>query len=97
MISFRVRAYLIAILFGSCVVAHAEVPAEWQPRVVGGGNARVAVAAPKDLRFAHLSWPKAVRAADGTIVLATMPATGWCDWATAPTNPTPGCRPRWIT
>lgn len=67
---FRTLACLFAILIGSVSRAPGEVPAEWQPRIVGGGNARVAVTAPADLRFAHLSWPKAVRAADGTIVLA---------------------------
>ena len=47
-----------------------EVPQEYRPRIVGGGTARIAVEAPRDKRFAHLSWPKVVRRDDGTIVLA---------------------------
>ncbi len=34
------------------------------------GDPRIAVAAPEDARFAHLSWPKVVTAPDGTLVLA---------------------------
>lgn len=34
------------------------------------GDPRIAVPAPEDARFAHLSWPKVVTAPDGTLVLA---------------------------
>ena len=54
----------------------AEPPPVWAARVPGGGAiGRVVVPAPGDARFAHLSWPKAVRAKDGTIVLAYIAGT----------------------
>jgi hypothetical protein len=65
---FVAASLIVVFMFGS--PAFGEVPSEWRPKVVGGSEARVAVAAPTDERFAHLSWPKAHRAPDGTIVLA---------------------------
>ena len=54
----------------------AEPPSVWAARVPGGGAiGRVVVPAPGDARFAHLSWPKAVRAKDGAIVLAYIAGT----------------------
>ncbi len=46
----------------------AELPA-WAGSAPDGSPVRIAVTPPADPRFAHLAWPKAVRAADGTIVL----------------------------
>lgn len=48
-----------------------DAPA-WAARAPGAGAPRIAVAAPRDPRFAHLAWPKAVRAPDGTIVVACL-------------------------
>lgn len=47
-----------------------ESPPAWAARTPGGATGKVVVPAPKEPRFAHLSWPKAVRVQDGTIVLA---------------------------
>jgi len=43
-----------------------------RPGPVGGdyGQPRVVVPAPEDARYAHLAWPKIVRAKDGVLVLA---------------------------
>lgn len=47
----------------------------WKARNSSGGDVRVAVAAPADPRFAHLSWNKVVRTPKGTIVLACVAGT----------------------
>lgn len=69
------RVFLI-VLVGLIITAAnaAEPPAlpEWAARLPGGGTLRIAVPAPEEARFAHLAWPKAVRANDGTIVLAYL-------------------------
>lgn len=49
----------------------AESPA-WAGRAPNGDVVRVAVPAPENSRFAHLAWPKAVRTADGTLVLGYL-------------------------
>jgi hypothetical protein len=51
--------------------AEGQAPA-WAARQPEGGDVRVAVAPPQDKRFAHLAWPKAVRARDGTIVVGYL-------------------------
>jgi hypothetical protein len=52
----------------------AELPA-WAGRSPEGGRVRVAVAPPEGTRYVHLAWPKAVRTADGTIVLGYQAGT----------------------
>jgi hypothetical protein len=52
-----------------------DVAPAWAGRTPDGKAARVAVAAPENPRFAHLAWPKAVRTADGTIVLGYLAGT----------------------
>ncbi len=49
--------------------------AAWQARNPSGEVVRVAVPAPSDPRFAHLSWNKVVRTPKGTIVLACVAGT----------------------
>ena len=44
----------------------------WAARQPDGGTVRVAIEPPPGDRFAHLAWPKAVRARDGTIVVAYL-------------------------
>ena len=48
------------------------VLANTEPAAGDFGAPRLLVAPPADARFAHLSWPKIVRAADGTLVLACI-------------------------
>ncbi|MBM3858124.1 MAG: exo-alpha-sialidase [Verrucomicrobia bacterium] len=45
---------------------------DWAGRATDGKAARIAVPAPEDPRYHHLGWPKAVRTADGTIVLGFL-------------------------
>ena len=47
----------------------------WAGRAPKGDVVRVAVPAPENPRFAHLAWPKAVRTADGAIVLGYLAGT----------------------
>lgn len=58
------------------VYSHAAsaLPA-WAGRAPNGDPIRVAVAPPANPRFEHLAWPKAVRTADGTIVLGYLAGT----------------------
>jgi hypothetical protein len=53
-------------------MAAADVAPDWAGRAPDGTPARVAVASPDNPRFHHLGWPKAVRTADGTIVLGFL-------------------------
>ncbi len=48
----------------------ANVSVGGEPQGVDYGQPRLLVEAPKDLRFAHLAWPKIVKAPDGTLVMA---------------------------
>ena len=59
---------LLALALGA-VSLRAEAPPPWAGSAPGGGVVRIAVAPLNADRFAHLAWPKAVRTADGTIVL----------------------------
>lgn len=45
-----------------------------EPRAGDYGMPRVVVPAPQDARYAHLAWPKIVKAPDGTLVLAYVAA-----------------------
>jgi hypothetical protein len=49
----------------------AELP-DWAGRATNGDPVRIVVASPENPRFHHVAWPKAVRAADGTIVLGYL-------------------------
>lgn len=59
----------LGLLLAANGAAADELPA-WVATLTDGGQVRVAVPAPADPHFAHLSWCKAVRATDGTIVVA---------------------------
>ncbi len=47
----------------------------WAGKAPNGDVVRIAVEPPANPRFAHLAWPKAVRTADGTIVLGFLAGT----------------------
>jgi hypothetical protein len=66
----RSSCLLVLLPFVSALGA-AEPPA-WAGRAPNGDAVRIAVPAPENPRFAHLAWPKAVRTADGTIVLGFL-------------------------
>ena len=63
-----VHALFLSSLLVTAVALRAAPP-PWVGVAPDGSPARVAVGPKDDLRFAHLAWPKAVRTADGTIVL----------------------------
>src|SRR4051794_29115140 len=65
----RVAVMVAMTIVGS--VRAEEFPV-WAARQTDGGPVRIAVAPPKDPRFAHLAWPKAIRTKDGTIVVAYL-------------------------
>jgi hypothetical protein len=58
-------------LAGAWTLIAADLP-DWAGRAPDGTPARIAVPSPDNPRFHHLAWPKAVRAADGTIVLGCL-------------------------
>lgn len=78
----RCRQMLLAGVITAAAAAstHAAEPAPaasdplpaWAARLTGPGSVRIAVPAPENPRFAHLAWPKALRAPNGTIVLAYL-------------------------
>lgn len=45
---------------------------DWAGRAPDGAQPRIVVPAPENPRFHHLGWPKAVRTAEGTIVLGFL-------------------------
>lgn len=53
----------------------ATAPLPWAGRAPQGETVRIAVPPPSNPRFEHLAWPKAVRTADGTIVLGYQAGT----------------------
>lgn len=59
----------------AALAGRGDAAVAWQARNPSGDVVRVAVAAPADPRFAHLSWNKVVRTAKGTIVLACVAGT----------------------
>ncbi len=70
------RIVSLAVVFLSLwSTAVAEPLPAWAARATGGGAVRMAVPPPENPRFAHLAWPKAVRTADGTIVLGYLAGT----------------------
>lgn len=70
--SRSVLTALQVVTLSVCIAttARAEDLPAWAATLNDGGKVRVAVPPPSDPHFAHLSWCKAVRAPDGTIVLA---------------------------
>lgn len=66
---------LLSFLFGQTVALFASELPSWAGRAPNGDKVRIAVAAPENPRFSHLAWPKAVRTADGTIVLGYLAGT----------------------
>src|SRR4051812_8810139 len=69
-----VRVAAVAVLATAGTARGDELPA-WAAKQTDGGIVRIAVTPPKDPRFAHLAWPKAIRAKDGTIVVAYLAGT----------------------
>lgn len=64
------------LLLGFHLLARAAEPLPlWAGRSPTGEVVRIAVAPPANPRFEHLAWPKAVRTADGTIVLGFLAGT----------------------
>jgi len=64
------------LLLGFHLLATAAEPLPlWAGRSPTGEVVRIAVAPPANPRFEHLAWPKAVRTADGTIVLGFLAGT----------------------
>ncbi len=61
---------LILVLIPTITQA-ADLP-DWAGRASRGDSIRIVVPAPENPRFHHVSWPKAVRTADGTIVLGYL-------------------------
>jgi hypothetical protein len=60
-----------ALAWASPAFAAEALPA-WAAHQPDGGAVRIAIEPPAGERFAHLAWPKAVRARDGTIVVACL-------------------------
>jgi hypothetical protein len=65
----------LALLVASASAPAAEPLPAWAGRAPNGDTVRVAVSPAGNPRFAHLAWPKAVRTADGTIVLGYQAGT----------------------
>lgn len=59
----------------AALAGRSDGTAAWKARNPSGEDVRVAVPAPEDPRFAHLSWNKVVRTPKGTIVLACVAGT----------------------
>lgn len=72
--STLVQALAAGLLLALPLRAADDLPA-WAGRAPNGDTVRIAVAAPENPRFSHLAWPKAVRTADGTIVLGYLAGT----------------------
>ncbi len=68
------EAAIILTLFSLASAPHsfAEELPDWAARAPNGDPVRIAVASPENPRFHHLAWPKAVRTADGTVVLGYL-------------------------
>jgi len=71
----KYRTLPILALFAAVNVAIAAQPSPWAGRAPNGDVVRVAVEPPANKRFEHLAWPKAVRTADGTLVLGFLAGT----------------------
>jgi hypothetical protein len=75
MTSRRFNCCLAAAVLFASTQAFAEDLPPWAGRGTNGEVVRIAVTPPKNPRFAHLAWPKAVRTADGVIVLGYLAGT----------------------
>lgn len=67
--------FLLGLFLGG-VSLRADSPPAWAARNSSGETVRLAVPAPADRSVAHLSWPKAVRTASGTVILAFSAGQG---------------------
>jgi len=68
------RFSTLILLSIATAAAAADLP-PWAAHAPNGDSVRVAVTPPTNPRFEHLAWPKAVRTADGTIVLGYLAGT----------------------
>lgn len=59
----------------TALASRGDAAVAWQARNPSGEVVRMAVPAPTDPRYAHLSWNKVVRTAKGTILLACVAGT----------------------
>jgi hypothetical protein len=66
---------LLGLSLVSAAAASSALPA-WAARNPAGHPVRIAVPAPSDPSLAHLAWPKVVRTAQGTIILALCAGQG---------------------
>jgi hypothetical protein len=73
-LKFIPLALALGALLAPGLRAEDSLPA-WAATTPGGQPVRIAVAPPEGPRFAHLAWPKAIRAKDGTIILAYLAGT----------------------
>lgn len=69
------RLSALALFALLATVDAAEPLPSWAGRAPNGDGVRIAVEPPANKRFEHLAWPKAVRTADGTIVLGFLAGT----------------------
>ena len=69
------KALLSLALFAAAPLSAIAENPPWAGHAPNDDIVRVAVAPPGNRRFEHLSWPKAVRTADGTIVLGYLAGT----------------------
>ncbi len=70
-----ILAKAVAASIEAALADRGDDAAAWKARNLSGGEVRVAVPAPADARFAHLSWNKVVRTQKGTLVLACVAGT----------------------
>lgn len=68
------RVLFVAALLVTPIITAAELPS-WAAKAPNGDTVRIAVPPPLNKRFEHLAWPKAVRTADGTLVLGFLAGT----------------------
>lgn len=69
---FSIMRLLLLLLLVTLPLRAAEPEPAWVARTPSGESGRIVVPAPADPRFTHLGWPKALRARDGTVVLACL-------------------------
>ncbi len=67
--------YFLCLLLAISALPAATLPT-WAAKNTAGQPVRIAVSAPEGDRFAHLSWPKAVRTPRGTVLLAYSAGQG---------------------
>jgi hypothetical protein len=69
------RLALLVLCTSASPLAAADPLPPWAARAPNGDTVRIAVSPAGNPRFAHLAWPKAVRTADGTIILGYQAGT----------------------